>query len=200
MVKNLIFDFGRVLLDYDTEVFMDKYFNLDEKGRDFFRNVIFSQKWIDHYDKEDMPFDETVAYFKKTYPEYASDIEIFDVHYQDVVTGEVPGMRDVLIQLKQRGFRLYGLSNWNCKIVKVLEQYDILNMMDDMLISSRVHLIKPGREIYLKFLETFRLDPAECVFTDDKTVNIEGARSVGIDGIVFRNAAQYMEELEPKLL
>ena len=51
-------------------------------------------------------------------------------------------------------------------------------------------------EYYKRALETFRLNPQECLFIDDATLNIAGAGRVGIKGIVFHEDS---EELRKKM-
>ena len=77
-----------------------------------------------------------------------------------------------------------------------MKNYDIFDLLDGQVISSEVHLLKPEPEIYQHLLEKFGLQAEECVFTDDKAINVEGAEKVGLHGIVFQDAAQYAHELK----
>ena len=57
-------------------------------------------------------------------------------------------------------------------------------------------LVKPDREIYEYLLKKYDLEAQECVFLDDRLENVEGARKVGMKGILFENYEQAWAELE----
>ncbi|MCM1206981.1 MAG: HAD-IA family hydrolase [Firmicutes bacterium] len=63
------------------------------------------------------------------------------------------------------------------------------------IISSEEHVIKPEPAIYKRLFEKFNLKPEECIFTDDREENINGGKSLGMEGIVFHDAIQYETEL-----
>ena len=198
MIRNLIFDFGKVLIDYDFSLTVNRFFKNTEEGKEFFR--IFSEpKFIEKCDLEFEPFDQIMEEAGRQYPQYAEALQLFTVHYADFVTGEIPGMKALLTRLKSEGFKLYGLTNWCSKIREIMKLYDIFDLLDGSIISAEEHLIKPDPSIYLRLCEKFHLTPSECLFTDDKPENIEGAKTVGMQGIVFVAAEQYERELRGKI-
>lgn len=198
MIKNLIFDFGKVLVDYDFVSIMSGWFTDDER-RQRFLGCIMTPYWGERMDREDVPFGEVIREMQAAYPEFADELHLFDERYLDFVTGEVPGMRELLTSLKQQGFRLYGLTNWCSRVHSTMRQYGIFSLLDGQVISSEEHLIKPDTAIYQRLFERFGLDPAECVFTDDKPENVEGSIRAGMDAILFVNAEQYAQELAQRL-
>ena len=78
---------------------------------------------------------------------------------------------------------------------QTIAQFDIIKPLDGYVNSSEEKVIKPEAEIYLRLFHKFGLRPEECIFTDDRTENIEGGKRLGMKGIVFKNAKQYEEEL-----
>lgn len=198
MIKNLIFDFGKVLVDYSFDRIVDTFFT-DESELKAFKKVILSPAFIDKCDKEDIPFADIVKEAQQQYPQWAVQLQTFHDRYLDFVIGEMPGMRDLLTRYRNKGYKLYGLSNWCSVVYDVMKKFDILQMLDGYVVSSDVHLIKPYPEIYRCLLDRFSLKADECVFADDKLPNVEGARAVGMKAILFKNAAQYEQELKPLL-
>ena len=194
MIKNLIFDFGKVLVDYDFLHSIRRYFNTEEDVREF-SDLFTCPEFLDRCDLEMEPFEEIIRDAQRQYPKFEFQLQKFYEEYPLFVTGEIPGMRDLLDKLRSEGFRLYGLTNWCSMVHKVMKHWDILTMLDDRIISSEEKLIKPDRAIYLRLCEKFQLRPEECLFTDDKQINVEGAISIGMKGIVFRNAEQFEQEL-----
>jgi putative hydrolase of the HAD superfamily len=69
-------------------------------------------------------------------------------------------------------------------------------LFDAVVISAEVGLRKPDPEIFLLAAERIGVPPAECVFVDDLLHNAEGARAVGMEGIVHRSAEFTIPRLE----
>lgn len=195
MIKNLIFDFGKVLVDYDFSHVINQFFT-DKKKEEEFYNLFASLKFLDICDKEDKPFSQIMQDMRKRYPQYAKEAMMYEERYMEFVIGEIEGMRAVLTEMKKRGYKLYGLTNWCSMVHKVMKKYEIFSLLDGRVISSEEHIIKPDVAIYNRLLEKYGLKPEECVFTDDKPVNIIGAQKVGMKTILFENATQYKRELE----
>lgn len=198
MIRNIILDFGKVLVDYDFDIFFRRYVPNDER-REQFVPVLYNDGLTPVVDRGEKPFDEIVDDLIAEYPEFEPELRIFEDRYPDLITGEIPGMKDLLKKLKVEGFKLYGLSNWCSKVYITMEQYDIFKLLDGYIVSSEVHKIKPEPGIYQCLFERFNLKPEECVFADDKEENVEASIKVGMPAIVFKNAEQFETELR-KLL
>lgn len=196
MIKNIIFDFGGVLVKYDFPAYFTKVLGSREKGMWFMHNILTDEN-NDKLDKADKPFDEYMKEWKQKWPDYILAIDAFDKHYTDIFTGEVPGMKDLMKELRAKGYQLLGLSNWSTKVFDVMDKFpEIFALLDGYLVSHQVHLLKPHKEIYEAFCKKFDVSPEDCVFIDDKAVNIEGAKSIGMHGIVFKHTDQLKAELK----
>lgn len=195
MIKNLIFDFGKVLVDYD----FDRLFRsivADDDRRKVFADFLNDPVKVAIVDRGEIPLPEYIEQLMPQMPGYEDELREFVARKHEVVTGEIEGMKDLLRRYKKEGYRLYGLTNWDTVVYKTMEEYgEIFGLLDDRIISSEEHCIKPEHEIYKRLCSRFNLKPEECVFADDKVENIIGAREIGMHGIVFRNACQYEEQL-----
>lgn len=195
MIKNIVFDFGGVLVEYSFRNFFAKMLGSEEKADWFLANV-FTEEMNSKLDKQMKSVEEYIEEWKATWPELSDKFDYFNANYTDVFTAEVPGMLDLILQLKAQGYRLLGLSNWSTKVHEVMDKFPaIFQPLEGYLISYMVHQLKPSPEIFHSFLNKFEVKPEECVFIDDKPENIEGAKRVGMHGIVFENAEQLAEEL-----
>jgi len=194
MIKNLIYDFGKVLVDYDYFVVLDEIFATHEQAEDFYRHLT-EEKWTERLDREVPSFEQVISDMQQAMPQYKEEIRCFADRYPDFIFGEVEGMRSLLGKLKAEGYHLYGLTNWCNKVHITMGQYDIFQLLEDRIISSEEHLIKPEAAIYERICQKLGLKPEECVFTDDKIENVEAARQFGMQAIWFQNAVQYEEEL-----
>lgn len=194
MIKNLIFDFGKVLVDYDFEAFFRKYIPDESRCRAF--NLILNNADVQQaFDREEHPFEVLIDELVEKNREFEPELRMFSVRYPEIVTGEVEGMRELLVKLKSEGYKLYGLSNWCSKVSVTMAQYDIFGLLDGYVVSSDEKVVKPEAEIYHRLFDKYDLKPDECVFADDKKENIEGGRQVGMDGIVFTGAEDYERRL-----
>ena len=198
MVRNLIFDFGRVLVNYDFDFLFSRLIP-DRERLVTFSSFINDPSRVRVMDLGFKTFQEVVEDLKADLPGYDSEFDTFRDHKTEAIIEEVPGMRDLLSKLKAEGFRLYGLTNWDTEIYTTMAQFGIFKLLDGSIISSEEHVVKPGPEIYRRLFERFDLKPGECIFTDDKPENIEGGRRLGMDGIVFKDATQYETELRSLL-
>ncbi len=86
----------------------------------------------------------------------------------------------------QHGHALYILSNWDTEtfaLIKTMHS-DFFALFTGIVLSGDCHAIKPDAKPYRYLLDTYHLDPAECVFIDDRPENIATAQQLGIHGIV----------------
>ena len=77
MIKNLIFDFGKVLVDYDYMTTLVEIFDTEADALDFLQRFV-NGGWAEKFDREDKPVDEIIADMQREMPEYASQIVEFD--------------------------------------------------------------------------------------------------------------------------
>ena len=195
MIKNLIFDFGKVLVDYDFVRIIHSFFPDQAEDLTADCRLILDSDFMDRCDREDEPLEEIIAEEKRKHPHLATQIQLFYDRFDEFILGEMEGMRSLLQQLKQKGFRLYGLTNWSHLVHGVMRKYEIFSLLDGSVISSEEHVIKPEPEIYHRLCRKFDLRPEECFFADDKLVNVEGALRVGMKAAVFTTAEQYVRDL-----
>lgn len=78
----------------------------------------------------------------------------------------------------------------------LLESLHLEGYFDEIVMSSRVGMIKPDPRLFMHLLDKLKVKPAEAVFIDDKVINVEAARQLGIKAIVYKNLQQLKVELE----
>ena len=198
MIKNLIYDFGRVLVTYDFEHISSFGFASEEDLQSFV-NIVSDPAFVRRCDLELIPFEDLIREMQHTYPQWKEQWQLFYDRYLEFVTGEMPGMYAYMTELKARGYKLYGLSNWCSTIYRVMKEYKIFNLLDGFVVSSDYQVIKPDPAIYRVLLDKYDLKAEECVFADDRADNVEAAQQVGMQAIVFTTTEAYKEALEPLL-
>ena len=184
---NLIFDFGKVLIDWDPHYLYDPYFG-DRSRTDWFLENICTMEWNTQMDGG-KPFAVGVAELSKRFPEWAREIEMFHSRWTEMVGGAVPGMYELLTDLKAAGHRLYGLSNWSTETFPLVrDRFPSLQLLEGIVVSGYEGIVKPDPAIYELLLKRYGLDARDCVFIDDNPANVAGAAAVGIRGIHFTSA------------
>lgn len=198
MIKNIIFDFGGVLLDWNPHYLYDPYFGDVEKAEWFLTNIC-TYPWNAQHDAG-KPVAEGTTELVAQYPEWEKEIRMYYDEFEKMLSGQIADMEEYIKELKGRGFRIYGLSNWSVETFAMIRpKYPILDLMEDMVISGKEKVMKPDAKIYQIAISRFGVKPEESVFIDDNVNNIIGCEAAGIHGIVFKDAGQLRSDLE-KLL
>lgn len=198
MIKNIIFDFGGVLLDWNPRYLYKSYFNNDVEMEHFLADICNGEWNI----KQDAgrPFAEAVKELQAKYPEYAEAIQMYDDDWEKMLKCELPESIDLLKELKSMGYGIYGLTNWSAeKIGYAFANYSFFSLFDGIVVSGVEKVVKPDRKIYEILLERYSLKPGECVFIDDNQDNVDMAKVLGINAIRFDNIGNVKEHLETLL-
>ncbi len=195
MIKNIVFDFGGVLVDWNPRYLYDGYFGDEDKSRLFIENICTSE-WNVQMDAG-RSFADCVAELSAEYPEWADAIEAYHSRWTEMIGGEVAGTADVVRRLKDAGYGVYGLTNWsNETFPSVRDRYEVFSLLDGIVVSGDERMVKPDPRIYRCLLDRYGLNPAESVFIDDNEANVAAARAVGMEGLRFESAARLESELK----
>ena len=198
MIKNIIFDFGGVLLDWNPRYLYKSYFNNDEEMEHFLADIC-NGEWNIRQDAG-RPFAEAVKELQAKFPDYAEAIQMYDDDWEKMLKCELPESIDLLKELKFMGYGIYGLTNWSAeKIGYAFANYSFFSLFDGIVVSGVEKVVKPDRKIYEILLERYSLKPGECVFIDDNQDNVDMAKVLGINAIRFDNIGNVKEHLETLL-
>lgn len=194
MIKNIIFDMGNVLIYFDREFFLDKAGVTDEADRKLLlREIYYSLEWS-RLDRGSLTDAEAAKIMAARVPERLRDKVWNLVGEWDRPILPVPGMAELIAELKQKGYRIYLLSNASYHQHDYWPEIPGHEYFDGGIVSADVKLVKPQPEIYELLCESFSLKPEECVFIDDSTPNCEGAFFCGLNAIVFHDDVAELRE------
>jgi len=111
-------------------------------------------------------------------------------------TAQDPAMLAWPLQLKQQGLLTAILSNMGDSVLENIErEFAWIHNFDVQVWSYQLRLAKPDPAIYLHVLKELGTKPEETLFLDDKLVNIEAARALGIRAIQFSTVEQLRADL-----
>jgi putative hydrolase of the HAD superfamily len=107
-----------------------------------------------------------------------------------------PAMVKWAAQLKQHGLKTAVLSNMGDSVhASILREFPWLRDFDALVWSYELGVIKPDAQIYRHTLERLGLRAEEALFLDDKAVNVEAARALGMKGLVFSTVEKLRADL-----
>lgn len=194
MFKNIVFDFGGVLLDWNPHYLYDPYFGDVEKA-EWFLTHICTYEWNAQHDNG-KPIAEGTAELIALHPEWEKEIRMYYDEFMKMMGGQIPGMEELVKKLKANGQRVFGLSNWSVEtFALVCPVYPVLDLMEDMVISGVEKVMKPDHRIFELALDRFGIKAEETVFIDDNPNNVKAANELGIHGILFQSREQLEKEL-----
>ena len=223
MIRNIIFDVGKVLVSYEPDAYMQRL-GISKENQKKINEAMFQNKLWDTsdqglgtpdrtypticfetllqnklWDTSDQGLgtpDEFLQKFIAGAPELAD--EITKIHKTVGNTVELfPYAMEWILDLKARGYHVYILSNYSENMLdQTKDKLKFLPLMDGVVFSYKIKKMKPDPEIYEYLCDEYWLEPEESVFIDDRPVNIKGAETCGIHGIVFRSYEQAKKELD----
>lgn len=194
MKKNVIFDLGGVLVDWNPRYFYRSVFNDDARMEDFLSTCCNSE-WIVAMDAG-LTAKENIARGQKACPKYAKELALYDEGWHHMFGGAIEGTVEILKDLKKAGTPLYALTNWSAeKFPWAKKNFPFLDLFEGIVVSGEEKAIKPNPEIYKRLLTRYNLKAEDCVFIDDNAANVEAARALGMAGIRFTSPARLKEEL-----
>lgn len=188
MIRNIVFDFGRVIVDFD-ETKMTRAFITDENEVARVRDVVFDRLYWDQLDLGTITDEEVKAGIASRLPDrLIPDAHAVYDHWIDNID-ILPGIKEAILAARERAEGIYLLSNISIKFV---EEYalnpavsDILSPFDGLVFSGPLHLVKPDARIFRHLLDTYGLCAEETLFIDDSPKNVAGAAAMGIKTYLF---------------
>lgn len=174
MVKNVVFDLGNVLVEFNVDKMIRHFFSSkQEEIKEFY----FASLW-NEYDQGLHSKEEMIETGIERFPEQKEEIIGLMENWTHFV---VPVCKNVeyLKTLKELGYHVYILSNIPEDDTLYLKSLGVFDSIDGGIFSYQVKMIKPDKKIYECLLNTYHLCAEECLFLDDRKENIESAKTLG---------------------
>ena len=184
MIRNIIFDMGGVLIQFDREYFIRRLGVANEDERILMNEVFCSLEWA-QLDRGTITQADAIANMCARLPQRLHEAATILVTHWDRPIIPMEGMYELVAELKDLGYGIYLLSNATLRLHEFWPDIPASRFFDGTLISADVKLVKPQPEIYTLLCDMFGLQPAECFMIDDMPMNIEGAYEAGLAGFVF---------------
>jgi 2-haloacid dehalogenase len=196
-IKNVIFDLGGVLIDWNPEYVYLEVFNGDREKMKWFFDEICTMDWNENQDAG-YPLQQATEERVKLFPEYEEWIRIYYGRWEEMLGKQIDGTVTILKQLIDNpNYKVVALTNWSAETFPIaLERFDFLHWFEGIVVSGTEKMRKPFNEIYELTLNRFNIEASQSLFIDDNARNIEAAKKMGINTIRFNNPTQLKSELK----
>lgn len=184
-------DLGKVLVDYDWGILFQRISRIIGRSTAELESKFLGQeqqKLAEKFCRGKIDADQFHAEFCK-----CMDINLLELppakfvtFFNDVFTGEIPGVIELLPKIKKRFDLMIMITNTNelhFDFVKNMLCPRVFEFFDLVIASHEVGLHKPDGEIYnlaVRYMESLDTQRENSVFVDDLTRNLDGAKAVGI--------------------
>ncbi len=194
MIKNLIFDLGGVLVNWDPIYLYRKIFE-DEIQATEFLGTVCTYEWNLEQDRG-RPLREATELKIREFPEFENEIRAYYDRWVEMFQGTIQENVRILHQyLESDDHQVFALTNWSRETFPIAtELFPFFGQFHGKVVSGEVGIIKPDPAIYQILLDKYDLVPEQSVFIDDREENVEAARNLGIHGIHYKSSLVSLEE------
>ncbi|MDH4020420.1 MAG: HAD family phosphatase [Xanthomonadales bacterium] len=193
MIKNIVFDFGGVIVDWNPEYLFKDVFS-DRSELDHFLENICTPDWNEKQDAG-RSLTEAIRTLQERHPKYRDEIRLYYDEWTTMLGGPIEQNVALLKPLKMN-YRIFGLTNWSAETFPIAcDLYPFFGEFEGIVVSGKERLAKPDERIYLLLLERYGLSAADCLFIDDNARNIRAAKALGFHTLHLGSDGNLEEEL-----
>lgn len=184
-IKNLLIDFGGVLIDLDRHRCIENFKKLGFENVEDLLNIYHQQGIFMQQEKGLITSAEFRSGVREMMGKEVTDRQI-DAAWNSFLVGIPTYKLDLLLKLREK-YVVYLLSNtnethweWSCEHVFPYKGFQVKDYFEKIYLSFEMKMVKPDAEIFNAVLDDASIDPKETFFIDDSGANCEIAQSLGI--------------------
>lgn len=194
-IEALLFDLGKVLIDFDFEVGMRRLAAGSRLPPEEFGRVLRNSDWIQRYESGEVSTADFHGYLRES-GKLRMTLEEFHEAWGSIFLPDPIVPERLLASLKRR-YPLILVSNTNESHVRFLaREYRVFSYFERRIFSHEVGAMKPARKIYEAAIAAAGKPAESLFFTDDRPENVEGALEVGICAHQFESVASLLDALK----
>lgn len=205
MIKNIIFDFGGVIIDIDYHKSVEAFKQLGVENFDAIYSQHQQNQLFDKLETGKIEPDDFLAELKKEMPKEITFDQI-EAAWNALLLS-YPRRRINFLQQLTETYPIFLLSNTNaihekCFSHRLAVEHPDINwnlLFDHIYYSHEIEMRKPNAEIFERVLNEQELDPTETLFIDDTLQHIEGAQKVGLHTYHLQKGEE-IDEVLPRIL
>jgi 2-haloacid dehalogenase len=193
-IEVVVFDLGGVLVDWNPRYLYRRLFN-DDAAMEHFLSEVCSPEWNERQDAG-RPWYEALAELTARHPDQAAMIAAYHQRWLEMLGGDMPETVELLKELKERGLRLYALTNWSHETFPAARsRFAFLEWFEGIVVSGEERLAKPDPEIFYRLLMRYDIVPSRAVYIDDSPRNVSVAAGLGLHALRFVDAHRLRQDL-----
>lgn len=198
-VKAVVFDVGRVLVEWDLRHLFAKLID-DPEQLDWFCANVVTEGWHFQHDAG-RELAEMVAERKRDYPDSADLIDAYATRFLETIPGPVEGTAALVDRLAARDVPLYAITNFASPFwAEFLPTLPVAAHFRDVVVSGDEKIAKPDARIFDLAAKRFGHAPEAMLFVDDNAANIAAARALGWQVHHFQDAVALERDLQARAL
>ena len=194
MIKNIIFDLGNVIINYNQKKIIN---NFTEKEEEIYDEIFHAPEWT-LMDLGDITNDEAIEIINKRnefkYEKLTQEF-LHEWYKKQPINRDIVEIAKIL---KNNGYNLFVLSNMANQTYEYFKNDEFFSLCTGIVISAHEHVKKPDEKVYRLLLDRYNLNAEECLFIDDDDSgkNYETANKIGIKGRrIMPNQAEDVKKL-----
>jgi 2-haloacid dehalogenase len=193
-VDAVVFDIGGVVVDWNPRHLYRQVFD-DHDDVEQFLATVCTLDWHAQHDAG-VPMAETIPDLVAEHPHLAEQIAVWRTRYVEMVAGYVPGMDELVGEIRAAGVPTYALTNMPAEVLTdLVDAYPVMSEFEGMVVSGEELVTKPDPEIFRRLASRFGLDPRRTVFVDDVPANVDAAWTMGFRAVRFESEPQLRRAL-----
>jgi 2-haloacid dehalogenase len=193
-ITTVVFDLGGVLIDWDPRHLYRQLFSDPQEMEVFLRDVV-SPDWNAQQDSG-RTWAEATAELLTKHPDHERMIRVYSERWAEMLAGPIAGSVDILREVRDRGMRVYALTNWSAETFpRARPMFPFLEWFEGIVVSGDERIKKPDPEIWHRLTERYAIDPARAVYIDDMPDNADVAAQLGFHAIRFESPGQLRARL-----
>lgn len=188
MIRNVVFDLGGVLLEWKPDQILARLYPEEHEIQALVKKEVLQHPdWL-ALDKGMLSEEEAIRRFRQRTGRPLSEMKrLMDTVRETLIP--IPPTFALLEELSKEGINLYCVSNMQIEVFTYLQKkYTFWDQFKGLVISAHVRMIKPDAEIFLHLFSRFGLIPSESLFIDDHPPNVESARRLEMEALLFQGA------------
>lgn len=192
MLKNIVFDMGNVIIDWNPKKLSQK---INAEYAWVLEEYLFETPvWI-KLDCGSVSLEEGLREILAYTPSEFHELITYAFYHWGEYLTILNNTEELISKLKEKGYRLLMLSNCSVCFDEYHHLYPVFDLLEGKYVSAHHQLMKPSKDIYLDFLNQYDIKAEECLFIDDVEANVIGARAVGMHAYHFKGDTSELEEM-----
>ena len=197
MIKNIIFDLGNVIINYNQKQIINSFTQKEDEIKYIYDEIFHAPEW-ELMDLGNITNDEAIEVINKRnefkYEKLTKDF-LHEWYKKQTINREIV---EIAKKLKKKGYKLFVLSNMANLTYEYFKNDEFFSLCTGIIISAHEHLIKPDEKVFRLLLDRYKLNAEECLFIDDdpSEENYKTANKMGIkDRKIIPNQAEDVKKL-----